>query len=210
MDNTSQVQPSDSAPTTGMPTSPYGEANDWMSQPEAPLPPKRRSHRTLVVALVTCSLLLGVVGLVFWLNRSPTCLSDEDYRALTGDERTDPLSSRTSFSTQIIYFVPDSTDYDYTDMVEGDALLNIGEFYASHREKSIMITLDGNYYSDSQLELTQRRIATVQASLVNAGVDANVITITEPTLLPLDEPDENGDNPNSPIMVTITSADTCN
>ena len=46
----------------------------------------------------------------------------------------------------------------------------IGSFFASHKNKFIIVTIDADYYSDNQLDAMKQRMNIVKDDLVAAGV----------------------------------------
>lgn len=174
-------------------------------------PPKQRHsrHKALLVTGVMSLLFAAVAAATWILNREPTCLNDDDYRVLTGTSRTDPLSSQTSFWSDIIYFAPNSVSYDNSSTTATTVLTTVGAFARTHTDKSLIISVSGDYYEDSQLALTQQRIATVRAGLIAAGASASSVQLVEPTYISMDDDETNGNDINSPVTITITSVSTC-
>lgn len=166
-------------------------------------------RKAIIVAGVVGIVLLTVASIVWLLNQGSTCLNDDDYKTLTGVDRTDPLSSQTSFWTDIIYFMPKSVSYDNSSTVAAKSFASVGTFARTHANKSLVVAISGDYYSDSQLTLTQQRISAVRAGLIAAGVSANSIQLIEPNHISVDDDETNGNDINSPIAITITSATTC-
>lgn len=170
---------------------------------------KHPRRKAIIIAGVVGIILLAVASIVWLLNQGSACLNDDDYKTLTGLDRTDPLSSQTSFWTDIIYFTPKSVSYDNSSTVATKSFSTIGTFARSHANKSLVVAISGDYYSDSQLALTQQRISAVRAGLIAAGVSAGSIQLIEPNYISADDDETSGNDINSPIAITITSASTC-
>lgn len=187
---------------------------DWFNPASSlPTPPKPKKSPMLLFVIGGIILLMGlVVAIAFFTTRQPsTCLNASDYKALTGMDISDDISPTRTFYDSYILFEDGALTYDNsTDGGQyGDVLIRkIADFYKAHAAKPMLITISANYFTPDKEELTNQRIATIQSSLLSAGILESVVVVSGATYVtPEDAIEGAGDT--GEIAIAITSDTTC-
>lgn len=200
-------------------TSPSTQPTDsnvasWFQSVDAPVTnqpaPQPGKKHTRIIIVASAIILILVIGTILFVsfNHSKACLTTKDYTALTGSTvDSSSISPSTNFYTTVVNFIADKTTYDDTDK-QGDTIVkNVAQFYNDHSSSSIIITIKGTYTALNALDITQERMDTIKDSLVSQGVPASAITTSIPGYI-IPEEDASGDP--SSVLISITSAETCN
>lgn len=196
------------APSTKAPA-PLGSAEAWFDslQPPAGPPPRKQSKK---LVLLTACLVMGAVMLgLWWFNgsRQATCLTTDDYQALTGASYTGRSFSPTStFYSYTVQFGAGTASYiDTPDTMNGsETITTLANFYTSHLGKSIIFTIESDALS-SDPSLATERIAAIARDLRAAGVPESSIVASAPTSLEAEAEAETV----TTAIVSITSAAAC-
>lgn len=185
---------------------------EWFDSIQSPVPPEspkssRKRHALIGLGVLIFLALVGTVTALV-VNQGAACLDVNDYKTLTGTELSDSLSPSESFYTEYVLFKTGSTDYDdTTDSGEhGTQLIQkIADFYKITANKSVIITVGGNYFVATAATEAAERVQTVKSSLLLAGVPESVLKVVAPTYI---EPEDTATT-TSETSIAITSASTC-
>jgi len=186
----------------------------WFSQVEvSALPPPKKSHKYLFIIVGVCIALLVIIGVILiTIPQRTRCLTANDFKTLTDVTLADTsMSPTTNFYTGAIAFKKDSVEYDNTatEQVSGERLLlKIAQLYKSLDRTSIVVTIQGSYFTQDLYDTTQKQVDTVRNSLISAGMSQDSIQALAPTYV---EPENEGDIPDgsTETTITITSISTC-
>lgn len=184
---------------------------EWFDsiQSSAPEPPKSSGKKHLLVGggiLVFLAIAGTAIALI--VNQGPACLDANDYKLLSGSEPTELAPPWDHFYTDYVLFETDSNNFDnVTDAgAHGEKLIqNIANFYKTSDNKSIVITISGNYFSSTAQTKTEDHITAVKSDFIKAGVPESAISIEAATYI---EPE---DTPtiDSETTINVSSATTC-
>ncbi len=160
----------------------------------------------LVIALVTG---LGWFAYAFITQPKP-CLTINDYPQLTGKDLVGDLSAKDNFHTYTVNFKPGSTNYDDSIDQTGDQIIDqISNFYQTHSDKSIILTLESSYLKDDEFALTKDRLVKIRDQLVAAGLPADAV-VTDSSHTELEAEDqENQMAAITTATISIRSASQC-
>lgn len=198
-------------PLPGQPAPVDTATEQWFEsiQGPAPEPPKSsRKKHLLIGAAVLLFLAVAGTATALFVSQGPACLNANDYKTLSGSDTTDLLSPTDSFYTDDVLFMAGSNNYDNsTDSGEhGKQLIQkIADFYKTSENKSILITISGNYFSSDAKSVVEDHIGTVKSSLMNAGVPDKIISAQTPVYI---EP-EDASTTGSETIISVNSASTC-
>jgi|GEM_PF-2085649 len=194
------------------PTEQASQVPGWFAgtKSTATPPPKRKRVPVLVIIIATITLLgiSAVIGLLMFTKES-TCLNLADYREITGTTLTDDLSPTDNFYTDYVLFKDQSADYDNSNEggQRGDHLVQrVADFYKNHPTKPMVITISGVYFGPETELLTNQRIATVESSLVRAGVPGGIVVVAAASYI---SPENDGSGDTGEITIAITSDQSC-
>ena len=192
-----------------------GAVPEWFN-PVSPIAPPPKSKKTLMRVLIiggiTLLLCLVVAVVVIVTRQTSTCLDASDYKALTGvDTSSSDLSPTQSFYDSYTLFKDGVLTYD--DSTDGgqhgnQLIQKIANFYKAHTAKPILITVSASYLTPDNELLTNQRIATVQSSLLAAGVPESVVVVSGASYITPEDAIE-GDGDTGEISIAITSDTTC-
>jgi|GEM_PF-6479105 len=181
------MQPTNPIPT---PDSNSTTTPEWfqMDAASAPIPPTpHRKFRWSIILVVILVLAVATIGWILFFAKSEQarCLTREDFRALTDRDyyASEEFDSSSSFYTYTLEFSPDSADY--TTDEEGDSSITqrIGDFYTTHTDKSIFISVNADYRANETADTATMRIDKIVSELTAAGVPDDNISTTIPTYL---------------------------
>lgn len=186
------------------------QSPEWFSGAPSATPSPRRplmSRRMLVLIGVIVIMTIAAVSLaqIGSAHERTACLTTDNYKELTGAAISDDgFSPTTNFYGDTVTFTQNGTAYDpQTDtQIGGEALLKrVAAFYSQHDTTSIVVTVSGSYYAKTATQLTQTRINTVKASLIDLGVSGDDITTTSPVYVSSED-----STPSDPAVVHIALA----
>ncbi len=169
--------------------------------------PQKKSWKVVVIIAAAMLLIGGGITLLAILNRGVPCLGTSDYRDLTGIEYTDDtLNPKESFYAFTIDFQTDSASYDSTVTPSAKQIIEqLANFYKERSNKSMLFTIDSDYFTSDQANLASQRIATVKNDLSAAGVPESLIITSTPSQIQA-EPETEAP---SIATISITSSDVC-
>lgn len=178
---------------------------DWFVS-DHPVPSKLRKNRILLLIFGVATLLLVTGGVVLNLTRPP-CLTESDYKTLTGQNYDGEITSTSAFYTTLIAFKDATATYDDSAGEGGGELKRLTDFYNAQSAPSIYFTISTTYTSEAVANVMEERSVAIQKTLADAGVPADHIIIIEPELMVPVDGAEAADTQAS--TVSITSAEGC-
>lgn len=168
---------------------------------------RRKSWKVPLLLLITTTLLTGVVIAVMALtSNTSTCLTNDDYTALTGDTYAGKIDPTNNFYSDHVSFTQSAAEY--ADTSAQNLIARLSSFAKAHNKKSIIITIGATYTSPDRLALTQTRIDTVYNDLANAGVAKSMLQEDEPALVAPEE-QEDSITTSDIVSIMVTSAESC-
>lgn len=170
-------------------------------QPVTTQKPRKKWRLVAMFAATIVVLTVTVVVLTFSFS-APACLTAQDYEDLTGVSYDGKMAAANSFYTGIIDFKDTSNSYS-----KPTQITQLVNFYKEHATISIRFTVTGTYLREDQSDIAYLRTATIQKSLISAGVPAELITIEPPVPLQSLEAVEAADS--EATTISITSAAEC-
>lgn len=179
----------------------------WLnSYAPPPVKPRKPIKNILITTFLGIAIIL--IGLVMFIvfNRAKPCLTTYDFKDLTGLSLDGQINSKEDFYTFNIKFNSQTTDYNNSDDAEEVTVEKVGQFYNAHKDKSIIISLSGNYPTNTSNELATKRLEKMQDDLKRAGLPTNMIKTNTPTTY---EPDIDEGEADTLTTVAITSANKC-
>lgn len=191
----------------------------WFSETATPPLPQRPSNkpgipRRFIIIVVAALALLGGAG-VLAVNliggNKTTCLTNDDYKQLTGSTLTGPVTSTENFYTDYVLFEDTTTNYDESsdEGAHGNVLIQrIASFYKTHANKAMTITVGGTYFAATGDVLATQRINSVQKSLVAAGIPNGAIVVKAANQITAEE-ELDGDESTGETIISLMSDPTC-
>lgn len=178
-------------------------------QTPSPIPPRsgRKKHIIIGLCIFISLALLGTASALLF-GKVSACLNANDYKALTGSDTSDIVAATDSFYTNYVLFADNSNNFDdATDSGEhGERLIQkISDFYAASAGKSVIITINGNYFKSESKTIASEHITTVKNSLLAAGVPQAALVVKDPAYIEPEDPP----TVTSETILTISSASTC-
>ena len=200
---------------------------EWFQQTNAPLvipptaSPKKSRRLTIVIISLLLILTTLVLGYLYISSRSTNCFNASNYSGLVDIVKTvdsdstdaNSLQPQELFYAHAVYFQQDATDFN-TERADDPTtfLQSLGAFnQKDYTAAPIAVQIDTQYTTPDSLELAQKRVARVKSMLLQAGVAASAVHVSQPILVPLtDETAEDDDLRDSiPVFVSITPLSSC-
>lgn len=179
----------------------------WLNSfaPPPPKPKKPIKKMFLLVALVI-TILAAVIIVILNISRPLPCLSKSDFKDLTGADLDGPVNPKDNFYTFSVEFNSKSAEYKTIDLADEVTVQKVSDFYISHKNKSIIIFINGSYPKGTTEELAVKRIDKIRADFAQAGVPTTVIQANTPAAY---EPDIDEGEADGLTTVSVISADKC-
>lgn len=211
------------------PRNEYPSTPQWSNQPspslgytspEAPPPPKKSKRR--IVIIIASLVVLSIALFVFIYSKSTSCFDSSSYASLLDVIRT--VDSDTVETTDVqpnvllythyVYYEHGGTKFD-AESDSGDPttfLQSIGTYYQSNYTSApIAIKLSTNYTEASSRTLAQERLNHIRDILIQAGLNASTLTVSQPNFIQLSDDSFEDDDVQGeiPMLVSITPTSRC-
>ena len=174
----------------------------------APPPPKPKKPIGKIIVIVSLIILLSIVVLIVMMamNRPKPCLTGTDFTDLTGTTVSDTLDPTYNFYSTDIVFPDNSADYAAASGSDTVDIYKIIDFYKSHQNKSLIISVSTFYPKSAGEVLAKERINTIRGIFAQANVPPESLKLFAPVPY---NPEPDGASSNGTTTISITSASSC-